>query len=254
MVLDHFSKYVFLKPVKKFSADVVSKYLEEEIFHAFGVPESIVSDNGAQFKSHVFNSLLQKYGVNHVYTAVHSPQANASERVNRSVISAIKSYVETDQKNWDQYLSSICCALRSAVHSAIGTSPYFMAFGQHMITNGSTYSLLRNLRILEDRSVSFNQQDTIDIIRKKAAECMKKQFNRNEKSYNLRSRIVTYEVGQEIYRRNFKQSNFEQGYNAKLAPSFVKARIRKKLGNSYYQIEDLQGRLIGTYHAKDLRQ
>jgi hypothetical protein len=31
--------------------------------------------------------------------AVHSPQANGSERVNRSVISAIRAYVNPDQKN-----------------------------------------------------------------------------------------------------------------------------------------------------------
>lgn len=72
--------------------------------------------------------------------------------VNRSVLSAIKSYVDANQKNWDEKLSNICCALRSAVHSAIGTSPYFLTFGQHMVTNGSTYALLRRLTMLDDRT------------------------------------------------------------------------------------------------------
>jgi len=44
-----------------------------------------LSDNGVQFKSHVFNGLLQKYGVQHASTA----QANASERVNRSILAGI---------------------------------------------------------------------------------------------------------------------------------------------------------------------
>lgn len=185
---------------------------------------------------------------------MHSPQANASERVNRSVISAIKAYVKPNQTDWDVNLSHIACALRSTLHTSIGTSPYFMAFGQHMVTNASTYKLLRNLNSLEDRSMNFNRHDTFDIVRSKAAEVMRKQQERNERQYNLRARVVSYNVGQEVYRRNFSQSNFEKGYNAKLAPTFIKCRVRRKIGTCYYELEDLQGKLIGTYPAKDMRQ
>jgi len=38
-----------------------------------------------------------------------------------------------------------------------------------------------------------------------------------------------------------------------LGPQFVKDRIRKKLGNSFYLLEDLQGKEIGTFHAWDIR-
>lgn len=254
IVLDHFSKFCFLRPVKKFTADAVIKYLEEDLFHTYGVPESIISDNGTQFKGKKFNELLDGYKVNHIYTAVHSPQANSSERVNRSVISAIKAYVRSDQKDWDEKLSHIACALRSTVHTSIGTSPYFMVFGQHMVTNGSTYSLLRKLNALEDRSISFNRDDSFNIVRNRAIQNMRKIFERNEKQYNLRSREVSYKVGQEVFRRNFSQSNFEKGYSSKLAPTFIKCRVRRKCGNCNYELEDLQGKLIGIYHAKDIRQ
>ena len=61
------------------------------MFHLFGVPESILSDNGDQSKE--FKAKLTQYGVRHVYTAFHSPQANSSERANRSILAAIRSYV-----------------------------------------------------------------------------------------------------------------------------------------------------------------
>lgn len=38
-----------------------------------------------------------------------------------------------------------------------------------------------------------------------------------------------------------------------LAPLFVKDRVKSKLLNHYYQLEDLQGKQIGTFHAKDIR-
>lgn len=254
VVLDHFSKFPFLKPVKKFTAEAILKYLEEELIHCFGVPEVIVSDNGVQFKSHAFNKLLEKYKIAHSYTAIYSPQGNASERVNRTAIAAIKAYIHPSQNNWDDQLSKICCSLRSSWHTAINTTPYRLTFGQNMITNGSTYKLLKRLNLLEDRSVCFERDDSFDIERDKAITSMRKQHQRNENAYNLRAREVSFNVGQEVYRRNFTQSNFEKGYSAKLAPNFIKSRIKRKLGNSYYDVEDLNSHYIGRFHAKDRKQ
>lgn len=254
VVVDYMSKYPFLKPVKKLTADAIIRFLEEEIFHCFGVPETVLSDNGVQFKSQQFNALLQKYGVQHSYTAMYAPQANASERVNRSVLAAIKAYINPEQSNWDEQLSHISCALRSGVHSAVKSSPYRIAFGQHMITDGSTYTLLRSLKQLDDRTMSFNREDSFDLIRQAAKMGIEQQHTRNEKYYNTRSNLVSYVVGQEVYRRNFQQSNFAKGYSSKLGPAFVKARIRNKYGTCYYELEDLQGKLVGKYHAKDIKQ
>lgn len=254
VAVDHLSKFPFLKTVKNGTVESVVKFMEEELFHCFGVPETVVSDNGVQFKSKMFNDLLKKYNVKHVYTAFYSPQANASERGNRSVLAAIKAYIQPDQKNWDEHLSSSCCALRSSLHSAIGTSPYRVAFGQHMVTDGGNYQLLRQLKLLDDRTACFSKEDSFELIRKKANVQIVNERTQNGKSYNLRSRNVNYKIGQEVYRRNFTQSYFTTGYSAKLAPSFLKARVKRNLGNYYYEFEDLQGRVIGKFHAKDIRQ
>ncbi|XP_033253615.1 uncharacterized protein LOC117192992 [Drosophila miranda] len=123
-----------------------------------------------------------------------------------------------------------------------------------MVTAGSTYSLLRKLKLLDDRSLVFNRPDSLEIIRKGACVQMQKMHDQNEKRYNLRSRQVDFAVGQEVFRRNFKQSCFQTGYSAKFGQAFVKARVRRKLGGAYYELEDLQGRSLGNYHAKDIRQ
>ncbi|KAH8403557.1 hypothetical protein KR215_008423, partial [Drosophila sulfurigaster] len=136
-------------------------------------------------------------------------------------------------------------------HFCMRREPWrYMAFGQHMITSGSTYGLLRKLNLLDDHSLAFNRQDSFDLIRGEASKLMLLKHEQNERKYNLRSREVSFTTGQEVYRRNFKQSCFQTGYNAKFGPAFVKARVKKKIGNSHYELEDLQGRLLGNYHAK----
>jgi hypothetical protein len=49
VVLDGFSKFIGMYPVRRISSDVVKTCLLEKFFVAFGVPQSIVSDNARVF-------------------------------------------------------------------------------------------------------------------------------------------------------------------------------------------------------------
>ncbi|XP_067635466.1 uncharacterized protein [Eurosta solidaginis] len=80
-----------LKAMREATASNVVKFLTEEIFHKFGVPEIVHSDNGKQFVSKQFTELLETYGVRHLKTAFYSPQSKAAERANQSVLAAIRS-------------------------------------------------------------------------------------------------------------------------------------------------------------------
>jgi len=86
------------------------------------------------------------------------------------VIAAIRSDVRIDQKVSDEQLISICCALRSDVHSSLGTSPYYMLIGQHFISSGATYKLLRALCLLEDRTLAFSTGDSLELVRNKTRD------------------------------------------------------------------------------------
>lgn len=252
IVLDHFSKFTFLKPLRKFCSRNIIQFLKDDIFHCFGVPETIVSDNGSQFKCKEFNDFLHLYGVQHTYTAVHSPQANASERVNRCINEALRSYIRKDQREWDIYISCVNGSLRNSIHQSIGESPYYIVFGQNMINHGEEYKLLRNLDILTDGPCDLNRQDRFAYVRDMVLDKMRKSYEKNMRTYNLRSRRRTFEVGQLVTRRNFAQSNLASHFNAKLAPVGIKARVLEKIGNCNYRLEDCESKAVAVYHAKDI--
>ena len=122
IVVDALTKYVFLKGMREASASNVVKFLIAEVFFKFGVPETIHSDNGKQFVSKQFKDMLETYGIKDSKTAFYSPQSNAAERVNQSVLQAIRSYLENDHRYWDLYLPENECALQNSVHSATGVT------------------------------------------------------------------------------------------------------------------------------------
>lgn len=100
--------------MRKASVEGIIKYVEQDVFHIFGVPETIHSDNGKQFVSVSFQKFLKTYDVQHIKTAFYASQANAAERVNRSILQIIQSYVAEDQKMWDTHLTDVAFSLRSA--------------------------------------------------------------------------------------------------------------------------------------------
>lgn len=253
IVLDNFSKYHWLCPLKKFSSTNIIDFLERQIFHHYGVPEIVMSDNGSQFKANDFNKFLEKYGIHHTYTALYSPQSNASERVNRSIICAIRAYIKKDHRDWDANLSQISCALRNSYHHSIGLSPYHALYGYDMITHGSSYKLLKSIKSLSESSIVLSRDDQLSILRDQISENLRKAYETNVRTYNLRARTVTFSIGQIVYRKNFAQSDATKNFNAKLCPRFIKARVKQKIGNCYYVLEDLDGENIATYHAKDIK-
>lgn len=161
--------------------------------------------------------------------------------------------MEKDQSAWDEHIPEISCALRNSVHQSLKCAPYQASYRFNMITHGSQYKLLRNLGLLEENVGGFRKEDQLQLLRKQLKANMKNAYEQQAEKYNLRTKEVNFKVGQEVYRGNFLQSSFEKGVNAKLAPMFIKSRVREKQGNSYYILEDLQGKLVETYHAKDIR-
>lgn len=241
--LDHFSKFVFLKPMQRATAAKVVQYLEREVFHVFGVPEFVHSDNGKQFVAELFTTFLERYGVNHIRTAFYSPQANAAERVNRSVLQMIRSYLGANQKNWDQHVSDAAFALRSVVHTAIGESPYYVVFGMPMVQHGGTYNILRKLGSIKDSDCVIDLGvDKHQIIRNKVFGELRRAYKIGEKVYNTRAKEIEFKIGQMVYRRNFKQSSLIDNYNAKLGPKHIQCVVLGKIGNSLYELGDSSGK------------
>lgn len=122
-----------------------------------------------------------------------------------------------------------------------------------MITHASSYEILRKLNALNEPSFDLSRDDSLQVMRNKIKKCIKEAYDKNQNTYNLRTRQKIFNVGQIVYRRNFAQSNQEKSFNAKLAPVFIKAKVKEKLGRHYYVLEDMDGKLMGTYHGKDIK-
>ncbi|GFX16481.1 retrovirus-related Pol polyprotein from transposon 17.6 [Trichonephila clavipes] len=93
VITDHFSKWAEIIPLKKASARIIADSLFGNYISRYGAPVKLISDNGTQFISDIFEHLSNRLGIRHVKTVVNRPQANRTERVNRDIVQMIANYV-----------------------------------------------------------------------------------------------------------------------------------------------------------------
>ncbi|UYV73272.1 K02A2.6-like [Cordylochernes scorpioides] len=69
--------------------------------------------------------------VKHCFTSSYHPQTNGlTERLNRTLINMISTYVNTVQKNWDEILPFITHVYNTTIQETTGYSPFFLLFGR----------------------------------------------------------------------------------------------------------------------------
>ena len=104
----------------------------------------------------------------------------------------------------------------------------------------------------DDFSIAENAEK-LARIRNKISKNLEIAHAQSSRKYNLRARNIEFQKGQIVFRKNHVQSDAIKGTNAKFYPKFVKCKINKKLGSSLYEVIDLKGKIIGKYHASDIR-
>lgn len=221
----------------------------------FGQPEVLITDNGVQFRSKQFRSLLQSYGVKQFFTAYYHAQANPTERTNKTLETMIRCYITDNQREWDKNLSKLACALRTQVHETTARTPYFIVFGCEIPSNVVPREEDKPLDLTIDKNSLM--RDRSEAFRKLYLDVKNrliKAADRNKRYYDLRHRNVVYDVGSCVYRKNYVQSDAANFFAAKLAPKYIGPFVvAKKLSPWLYELQDIDGRFRGNWHAKDLK-
>lgn len=254
IILDQLTKYVILKTLTKATATKVASILREEIFDVYGVPETVFTDNGVQFVGKEMKALLKEFGINHMTTAFYSPQANASERVNRSILAAIRAYIDKNKHTaWDAHISQIASALRTSVHQSTKYSPYFSVFGYHKIDHADSYKLLREIDSIDSNEIEIiNTNDRLTLIHDQIRSNLRKAYEKFSHHYNLRSKLREFQPGQVVYVRQHPLSDAVKKYSAKFADKFAKGFIKSREGNVNYVVVDENDKIMGKFHTKDI--
>jgi hypothetical protein len=125
-VVDHFSKMAhFIPRHRSDNASHVADLFFTEIIHLHGVPNTIVSERDAKFRSHFWRTLWFKLGRKLLFsTTCHPRTAGQIEVVNRTLSTMLWAVLKTNLKLWEECLPYIELAYNRSVHSTTKVSPF----------------------------------------------------------------------------------------------------------------------------------
>lgn len=257
---DRFTKWIQCRPLRAATAKNVCQALYEEVITRFGCPRIIISDNGSQFDSKLFCSLLEEMGIRHRFTPPYTPQANPVERANRTIKTMIAQYCETDHRTWDQYLPDVQLAINSARHDSTGFSPAFLNFGRELELPNSLHrkgdtpsadDLATDTGTTPDYACRLaKHREVFDLVRVKLARA----FSTQSHHYNLRRRDWQCHVGDRVMRREHTLSSAVRNFASKLAPKYSGPyTVTKVVSPVVYDLKSASGKKITRVHIKELK-
>ena len=128
---DYFSKWPFAKPMPDQKAERIVQILKDEVFTVVGPPQKLHSDQGRNFESRLLGDLCKAFGVSKSHTTPYHPMGDGLvERMNRSLLSLLRTYVERENL-WEEHLQLLLFVYRTTKHSSTGFSPFEVLLGSN---------------------------------------------------------------------------------------------------------------------------
>ena len=131
VIIDCFSRFVQLYPVKNTTAAVAVKALIRFV-GTFGCPAQVLTDNGTQFVNELVKGCVRILGTEHVRTMPYSKEENGMvERANKEVMRHMRAII-FDKKivhQWGYLYPLVERIMNAEVHESIGVSPSQILFG-----------------------------------------------------------------------------------------------------------------------------
>ena len=128
ILVDAHSKWLEIFKTKGTATSDVIRCLQH-VYATFGLPVSLVSDNGPCFTSNEFKHFMERGGVKHVTTAVFHPSSNGqAERCVQTFKNMLKKSTEPLGVAIDRFLFNY----RQTPHATTGVSPAELMFGRRV--------------------------------------------------------------------------------------------------------------------------
>lgn len=115
------------------SAPQLAELFLREVVRHHGVPESILSDRDPRFTANFWRAFWGRLGSKLTMSTAYHPQTDGqTERANRTLEEMLRSYVNSNQTDWDQHLATLELAINNSKQASTGFSPFYLNAGQEV--------------------------------------------------------------------------------------------------------------------------
>jgi transposase InsO family protein len=166
VAIDKFSKWIEVRPLTNIRSEQAVAFFTN-IIHRFGVPNSIITDNGMQFTKKKFLDFCEDHHIRVDCAAVaHSMTNGQVERANGMILQGLKPRIYNDLnkfgKRWMKELPSVVWSLRTTPSRATGFTSFFLGYGAKAILPTDLEYGSPRTKAYDDRGNQTSREDSLD--------------------------------------------------------------------------------------------
>ena len=234
--IDYFSRWTEAFPIRNQEAATVAKVLVEQVFVRFGVPLQILSDQGPNFESGLFQEVCRLLGIDKVRTSPYQPRTNGMiERWHRTLNSMLGKVVGESQRDWHEKLPYVMAAYRATEHSRTGFTPNYLFMGREA---RAPVDLTLTTEVIEEQCPAeyvVRQRKLIQEAYEYVRDFSGKMATQQKRRYDLRVREKKFQVGDWVW---YLYPRRRVGRSPKWASAYTGPYlVVKVLGSLTYQIQ-----------------
>ena len=131
---DYFIKWVEAEPLANIRDIDAKRFVWKNIVTRFGIPHTLVSDNGLQFDSKVFKRYCCELGIMNKYSIPTYFQGNGqTEAVIKVIVNGLKKMLDDTKGRWVDELPHILWTYWTTPHRSTGETPFSMTYGAEAV-------------------------------------------------------------------------------------------------------------------------
>ncbi|KIH66015.1 integrase core domain protein [Ancylostoma duodenale] len=202
--IDSFSKFIVAEPLPDQKANTTSQTFINRFVARFGLPEMLVTDQGANYMSDTFRSLLRNLHITHRTSTPYHHESNGQvERANRTLQEQIAIATDQHHDQWDNVLPLIVHAYNSAESASTKYSPHFLVHGSEPTNIFQLALRLPTKKFADEDDYVSHLTNVLKTIYSNTCANLIATQEQQKRHYDLRKRVkkANYQIGQQVWIR-----------------------------------------------------
>ena len=128
--IDYFTKWVEAKPLANIRDVDAKRFVWKNIVARYGIPYTLISDNGLQFDNKAFRRYCCDLGITNIYSTLAYLQGNGqAETVNKVIVNELNKRLDDAKGKWVEEFSQVLWTYRTTPCRSIGETPFSKTYG-----------------------------------------------------------------------------------------------------------------------------
>lgn len=136
VAIDYFTKWVEVEALSRITEKKTTDFVCRNLVCQYGIPYSLIADNGRQFDNHNFREFCQNLGIElKFYSPAYSQSNGQVESTSKVIKKLLKTRLGEKKGAWVDELPGELWAYKTSYKTATGETPFALAFGHEVIVH-----------------------------------------------------------------------------------------------------------------------